>query len=389
MGKTVLKICSNSWNNASRDKRELSVYRELGADVAVLAKGERGDHGRIDNVDGFRVYRYSTRPLGERCPASVNRFISFFRWARFARRLNPDIISGHDLIPLTIGWLSTLGRKEKPKLIYDSHEFELELTDKRGKLEKAFVKNLEGFLMRRCVFSMMVNDCIADEVQKIHNLEDKPVVVRNTPNYWKIDQQVCRENKEKFLKGFEASDLDFIAMFHGNIVSGRGIEYIMKAVADCPNVGLLVLGNGEEKYLSTIKALARNCGIESRVQYHPAVPLQDLWKYVGAADVGMIAGPAVIKNFLYSLPNKFFENIQSMTPIICPSYPAMQELIEKYQIGLTCDPLDTKAMSSCIQQMRNDKEFYARCKENLKLAKEELCWEHEKQVLIRAFKEIG
>ena len=56
----ILKICTSDWKNASRDKRELSVCRELGMDVAVLAKGNVDDKGRVDEVDGFKVLRYTT-----------------------------------------------------------------------------------------------------------------------------------------------------------------------------------------------------------------------------------------------------------------------------------------------------------------------------------------
>ena len=80
----VLKICGSDWNNASRDKRELSAYRELGCDVLVMAKGEPGDRARPDEVDGFPVLRYSTRPLGTHVPNAVNRVVSIFQWAREA-----------------------------------------------------------------------------------------------------------------------------------------------------------------------------------------------------------------------------------------------------------------------------------------------------------------
>ena len=38
----------------------------------------------------------------------------------------------------------------------------------------------------------MVNDSIADEVQRIHGLRERPVVV-DIPNYWNIDESVKRE----------------------------------------------------------------------------------------------------------------------------------------------------------------------------------------------------
>ncbi len=60
--------------------------------------------------------------------------------------------------------------------------------------------------------------------------------------------------------------------------------------------------------------------------------------------------------------------------------------MENYEIGLTCDPENIEAVNACVERMRNDKIFYNHCKENLKLAKEELCWEHEKSVLEEAYK---
>ena len=103
--KLVLKIAANTWENASRDIRELSVVRELGANVIVMAKGERT--GEWENVRDFPVYRMSTRPLGRRVPNFLNRAISVFKWARHAAKFNPDVISGHELIPLFIGLLSS------------------------------------------------------------------------------------------------------------------------------------------------------------------------------------------------------------------------------------------------------------------------------------------
>ena len=100
----------------------------------------------------------------------------------------------------------------------------------------------------------------------------------------------------------------------------------------------------------------------------------------------MIEGQA--KSYYFSLPNKFFESIQSLTPIVASNFPEMKRIIDFYQIGLTCDPLDADAIHQCVEKMREDKAFYTECKENLKLAKSDLCWEKEKKVLEEAFKEI-
>ena len=84
MSNTVLKIVCSDWINASRDKRELSTYRGLGDRVIVMAKGSPKDSLKKDFIDGFDVYRFSTRPLGDKIPANINRVFALFVWAHKA-----------------------------------------------------------------------------------------------------------------------------------------------------------------------------------------------------------------------------------------------------------------------------------------------------------------
>ena len=387
MEKTILKICIFPWQNASRDKRELSACRELGLTPLVMAKGEEGDWYREDEVSGFRVLRFSTRPLGTKVPAPLNWVATMVCWAHCARKLQPAVISGHDIVALTIGWMSTVGtpKSRKPRLVYDSHEFELGRNEKRSKLQLFFLKQLEGFLMKRCAFSIMVNDAIADEVQKIHGLKQRPIVVRSTPNRWTVEPEVCREVRSRLLGAMQAPR-EMLLMYHGGVMKGRGVEMLLQEVQHNPQVCAVILGNGQQDYMEQLKAMAESLGVTDRVLFHPAVPLEELWKYAGAADVGMILAPAIVANHLYSLPNKFFENIQSETPVICPSYPAMKPIVEQYGIGLTCDPTDLEDIDRCVEKMRTDRDFYAQCKEYLKKAKEDLCWEREKVVLQEAYR---
>lgn len=384
----VLKVCGGTWENASRDKRELSTYRDCGADVAVLAKGNSDDKGRIEMVNGFQVYRYSTRPLGSKVPAPINRLVSLFTWTRLVEKIDPDVISGHDLMPgLTIAWMATWFNKKKPKLIYDSHEFELGRNTKRNKLQLFWIKHLERFLMKRCAFSIVVNDSIADEVQRIHKLEKRPIVVRSTPEKWIIDQAEIQRVRAEFARQFSSEGT--VLMYHGAVTSGRGIEKLLEVVHCMAGVNAVILGNGTERYLNSLKKLAEEYGIAERVLFHPAVPIGELWKYVGAADIGMVTIPAVVKSYYYMLPNKFFENIQSQTPIIGSDFPEIRRLVQQYGLGLVCDPESTEEICSCVNKMIADKAFYEECKKNTRISKEELCWEKEKQTLKDAYAFLG
>ncbi len=387
----VLKLCAADWKNASRNRRELEVCRELGMEVTVMAKGLPGDVLREDNVQGFRILRMNTRPLGTKAPVWLNRIISVPVWAHTLRRIPKDIISCCNLTPLLIGWLSTrfTPRKKRPKLVYDSHEFEVARSGSRGGAMKWAVTHLERFLMKRCAFSVMVNDSIADAVQKLHKLEVRPLVVRNIPPFWQIDEGVCREKKRELCAALGVPEDTFLVMYHGGILRNRGIEALIEQVRRNPHIAGVILGDSqEEAYLLTLQKLTEDKDVASRVFFHKAVPIEELWQYVGAADVGMVVLKNVCMNHFYSLPNKFFENIQSLTPVIASDFPEIGRIVSQYDIGLLCDPDDMDAMAGCIERMRTDAELYGRFKENLRRAKDELCWENERAKLVDAYREI-
>lgn len=385
--KRVLKICCDFWDNPSRDSRELSVCRELGMEAMVMAKGQPGDSFRKEEVAGFPVYCFSTRPLGTaRFLNPLNRVLSLFIWGRKARKFHADIITGHDLSGLFVGYLSNLGNSHKAKLVYDSHEFEIGRAIKRNHFQIWGIMHLERFLMKRCAFSIMVNDSIADEVQRIHNLKKRPVVARNTPSYWELDPSETTRVRSAFLKELDLPEDTFLVMYHGNIVPGRGIETLLRAVAQTSGTAAVILGKASDSnYLASLRSLCETLNTSKRVLFHPAVPLCELRNYAGAADVGMDLGTVAYKSYYLSLPNKFFENIQSMTPLIVGDCPEMGKIIRKYNIGLLVDPEHIEDVSAAIRNLQTDKVFYASCKQNLKKAKEELCWEKEKGALKQAY----
>lgn len=387
----ALKIYGNVWRNASRDKRELSVLRELGLETAVMSKGEPGDKGRHVITDGYDNFLFTTRPLGNsRFLRPVNRVYSIFWWAKRSRAFKAELLTCHDLPALMIGYLSTLFRtkKNKPLLVYDSHEFEIGRSGERSRIQKFFVTHTERFLIKRCALAIMVNNSIASEVVAVHKLKKRPAVVRNIPHYMPVDESVIAETRSKLCAeaGFDKDS--FIAMYHGGVVPNRGVETLMEVTAINKSIVSVVLGNGSDAYISELKQKADSMGISDRIFFHPAVPAEELWKYAGAANAGMVILKNVCINHYYSLPNKLFENIQSLTPVVGSDFPEIRRIIKDFDIGLTCDPADPEAMSKCLERMRTEPELSKRFVSNLRKAKEELCWEKESLILAEAYREI-
>ncbi|TAK56777.1 glycosyltransferase [Patescibacteria group bacterium] len=361
------------------------MVRDLGMATLVMTKGEpRG----TTMSEGWAVLKLSTRPMGGPSRlVHLNRMASLVTWALQARRLRPSIISGHDLLGLLIAWMSTwfVSKNRRPLLVYDSHEFTIALASRRTRW---LVRRLESFLMRRCVFSIMVNDGIAERVQQIHSLAEKPVVVRNIPSLWVVDEQKCAQRRADFCRELGLPLDVFLVMYHGVVVPNRGVEVSIRALVGRESVALVVMGDGDPEYLRRLRRLTDELGVGDRVLFHDAVPLEVLGEYAGAADAGMVIVRADTESNYLMLPNKFFENVQSLTPVIASDFPEIGSLVRKYDIGLLVDPDDVSQVGEAIDRLRSDPALRSRLRKNLDIAKAELCWEKEKAGLEIAYSRI-
>jgi len=392
----LLKVCFCDIRKASRNLRELSAAKEAGYEVAVLAEAPSGsqDNGKVEFVQGWEVHWYAFPDVLIHKPVLFffSRVIRFAlsRTIRFCavRAIRADVLSCHDIQALFIGYLSTLFYKKgkKPLLVYDAHEYELGRKGKRGRIKLFFLKHQERYLIRRCAFSITVNDSIADEMQRVHRLRSRPVVVRNTPENWLLDSGLIAKRREELLARVNEPGGAFFVMNHGGITPLRGIDNLIRLVGRNTSLYGIIMGYVmDDAYLDSLLRLAREEGAAEKMVFLPAVEQKRIWEYAGAADVALILIHGAFRNHYWSLPNKFFENIQSLTPIICSHYPEMKRIVEAYGIGLTCDPDNLEEINACIEKMRTDKAFYTQCKENLRQAKEDLCWENEKRKLIGAY----
>ncbi len=384
MGKRYLKVVFNDWKNASRDKRELSVAKEMRYSTLVIATTKQGKKRYEDIVDGFSVIRIPTRRYGNgKIAVILGRLRAVIEFIAVARQARANIISGHNYLGLLVGYIVNCSKPSiRAKLIYDSHEFELHQIE-RSRFRFMLVKMVEGFLARRADINMMVSDSIADEVQKIYHLSERPVVVRNIPNYWLLDEAEIQNIRSEYVQNLDIDLEGTIILYHGGVLNNRKIENIIDSLLFLDNTGLVVLGDAErDSYYESLKQRVENAHLKNRVYFHKSVPITKLCNYVAAADAGLIIFPKELKSYDYSLPNKFFENIQALTPIICNNLSEIRKIIDKYNIGVLVEGDAPKEIAEAVSRLKNDPKTYQIFKHNLIKAKEELCWEVEKKRIV-------
>ena len=385
--KLFVKITASDFHHASRDKKELSVVKELGYPILVVAKG---NNNGIKTIDGWLVHTRTTRPLGiNRHLIQFNRCITLLSWALYIRKLKANYLSCHDLIALTIGWISTIGisKNKKPLLIYDSHEFEIgrNTNGKRSKLIGWTIQKLEEFLIKKSALTIMVNESIASEVQQTYHLKNKPLIIRNIPPYWHIKKDVCIKRRKEFCEKLNIPMDYFIAMYHGSITSNRGIEQLIYAASKVEDCRVVILGFGECDYIQKLKTFIADHDMDEKVLFVGAVPYNILWEYIGASNIGVMLDQNTCKSYYYSLPNKLFENIQAEVPILSSNFPEYKNIIENFNVGICCNshaPLD---IIKCLTIVKENLDLRENFITNTKKAKQELNWENEKEILSEAY----
>lgn len=382
-----LKLVPNDFNNASHDKRELSVAKELGYKVRIFATTKKTENYR-EVSEGYEIWRISTRRFGQaRWLTFLNRGVAFLNFVIAIGKTDADVISGHDYIATLAAYIANCFKGRKARIIYDSHEFELYQNPNRNKFALWLVKCIEGFLLHHVDLALMVGDKIADGVLEIYQLKTRPTVVRNIPQYWHLEPEKSAIIRRQFLEKIGLPTTGFLLMYHGGIMPGRGIEYAIQALPFLPDdMGLVIMGSG---MIENFRALAREIGVAHRVYFHPAVSVTELKDYIGAVDVELvlIQGKYCV-SYEYSLPNKFFESIQACLPMICANLPEMGRIVQQWDIGLLVNEDDEKSVAEAVMKLRNDKSLYDRLKKNMEKAKKELCWEKESLKLKAAIQEM-
>ena len=376
----LLKIVPNDFRNASRDLRELAVARSVGYDVTVICKqGDDTDYSQHP----FPVIPATTRPWAPlvKSPA-VNRVVSVFAWARLARRHKADVISCHDIDCLLIGWLSTLFMRHKPRLVYDSHEYEYGRNAARSRFMRGLVRREERFLIRRSAATVVVGDAIADLLVQLHRLDTRPVVVRNIPSRWVLNTDLISRHRNELLARHHLPENTRIVMYHGAVTTGRGIETAIAAMPGIPDAVLVVVGNGSEAYLQQLRCIARDHGVEHRVLFLPAVPPDSLPEWVPVADVSLCLIQNICPSYYYSLPNKLFETIQARVPVVGSNFPEINAVIATYGVGTVCNPADADAVADAVRQTLATRHLA------IDSAAQILCWENESQRLATLYRTL-
>lgn len=278
-----------------------------------------------------------------------------------------DILLSVDLDSLLANYL--VAKIRRKKLVYDSHELFTELPElvHRPKT-KLFWQKIEKFILPKLKNSYTVCQSIANYYNQKYNIQMS--VVRNVPFYSKFKSIVKNQNPK-------------IIIYQGSLNKGRGIEEMIEAMQYLENYIFWIIGDG---YLSDdLKKLAKHFQLEQKVVFIPKLPVEKLPYYTIQAHLGISFEKNISLNYYYALPNKIFDYVQASVPVLCSDLPEMKKIVEDFQVGEILVSHKPQQIAIQIQQIFNDEQKLSHWQKNLQIAKSQLIWENEQQILLQNF----
>jgi glycosyltransferase involved in cell wall biosynthesis len=362
----------------ARIQRHAGCFFECGWDVLLIGRKKKNSLPLPKKF--YNSVRFSITP------EKGMFFYLFYQIRLFVyliRNAAPDLYFSNDTDTLLPVFLAS--KIKKVPFFFDSHELFWEVPELEGKFLK---QNLWKWIEKMCIplakASFTVNDSIARILKDRYHREFQ--VIRNISSEYDTFP-ISIELQKKISSLLEKSGNRKILLYQGSGINiHRGLEEMLEAMELLKDEFVLWLAGGGDVW-EKLKNRVDEKKLENSVFFIEKVPRGELNFITRNAHVGLSLDKPINKNYINSLPNKVFDYIHAGIPLISSKIREIENIISKYEIGITLSNHDPECMASEIKNFMNSLK-YDKCKENVILAQKELKWDNEKKILIEQIKKL-
>ena len=316
-----------------RIARQIAAQREAGYRVAAIGYGLGLNHVPMTAAEKLKraVFQIPAWLAPSPIVTSMQRRGPASRTARrHLEAFRPRQIHIHnpELLPAAVAYARQAEAKggERPKLVYDSHEFAQSERAERLAWRLVFPAYIRA-LERECLPEIDAVTCVSPTLSRLlrksYGLDVAPIVLRNIPMYQSVPFRAVRD--------------DFVLLhYHGILNSGRRLDDLVSLLAHLPErFRLRITGPvNQPGYDAYLIGLARKLGVAERLTIEAPIPHADLITHAADADIGIFlnfnSGPQQAS----ALPNKIFEYAMAGLMIVAGPSSDLNDFVETHDCGL-------------------------------------------------------
>jgi glycosyltransferase involved in cell wall biosynthesis len=377
----VTMLLRNPFTADSRVEKEAASLTRAGYRVTVVAEGRPGlpEQEERDGYAVVRVPRGPARLPGLRMREYRGRLVE----AVVATR--PDIVHAHDSDALDA--IARVAERLRVPFVYDAHELWLGQENRgRSPLYHGLFRAWYWWLQRRTVpraaAVLTVSQPIAERLRKSYGV---PVAL--VPNYpAEVGAVARRDIRELVTEPIPAGAP--IVLYIGNIQLGRGLEELVAALPECPEIVLVCLGAGRES--GALPELADRLGVRDRIRFVPPVPADQVVSVAASATIGVALTAPISENNRLALPNKLFQCMAAGIPVVATDAPHIRAMVEAAGAGVCVDPTSPTAIASGLRRLLADSaEAEAMGRRGAAAVRDRFNWGQSEQALLEVYRRIS
>ena len=293
------------------------------------------------------------------------------------------------------------------KIVYDVHDdypslhsYSSNLSDDIKPLLKFMIYLKERFLTLFADYVITVNNTLK---QKFVNRGKRTLILYNSPltkpyneSHSKKSNKLPSRELLKKLSKIKRQAQTKLVVYEGKIGNDRGLKQLLQALLiikkKMPNVKLLIVGYiaGEAQKVWVKNFLKQN-KLEDNIIITSWVNIQDVLKYLGYGDVGVILFQPTCYNNIIGLPNKLFDYMVTKLPVVTSNFPEMQNVVKGNGCGICVDPTDPSEIAEALIEllMQNPDKARAMGLKGYELMNIKYGWHIQEQKLIKFYKNIN
>ena len=150
-------------------------------------------------------------------------------------------------------------------------------------------------------------------------------------------------------------------------------------------ISIVLIGDGPLR--KQLEEHASICGVSNRLTVTGSVQPEQILVLLRRATLAVVLITSEYPSYHLALPNKFFEAIAAGLPVVVSPVPELKRLVEQYEIGVVCDPHDSRSIAEAILTV-SDSDNLNRMRENVRRASDDMNWEVEEHKLITLYTEV-
>ncbi len=267
-------------------------------------------------------------------------FFSFF----CIRRLKPDCIYSRDIGVVFVYTLFGF------KAMYEIHK----------PFETKIGHRLFSWLAKR-IKVVAISQALKDFVVERYEIEEEGVLVAHDgvflEDYDSLSRKQCRH---RLVNEMGVVEEDFTVLYSSNLYKGKGLEIILNAAKELPDVSFAVLGSKDE-----------SCSPEDwpeNIKYLGRKSPSDVPCFLKGADLLIIPFTKALKTWKYHSALKIFEYMATKVPVLSSNIGSLNEILNEDNSYL----FDPEKVGEFVDKVKEIQSNYEEAQERANKAREEV-----------------